>query len=140
AATTSAIFLGDPAPTRLSAWGVWWGRLLLWHLPARLLVLPGDSGPAHDLHTRQPKFKDWPNYLFAPQRAVEAKLAAAGPPYTETWGSVLTAIDEVFLSLENTDPAAYPARGPAALRPSPDRACGTSPHAPSQGALTCTKT
>jgi hypothetical protein len=120
ASTTSAIFLGDPAPpqgpagARLVAWAVWWGRLLLWHLPARLLVLPGDSGPAHDLHTRHPKLKDWPNYLFARQRAVEANLAVNGPPYTETWGSVFTAIDEVFLSLERLAPTDYPARGQAA--------------------------
>jgi hypothetical protein len=113
ASFTSAIFLGDPAPDpglpwfrRLVAWAGWFLRLLFVHLPGRLLIVPGDT-PCHDLHHRKPTLTTWPDYLFTRQRDVEDPRAHGWPPYTETWGSVLDSIDEVFLSLEKADPAEY---------------------------------
>jgi hypothetical protein len=138
ASFTSAIFLGDPAPgpdlgsvRRAVAWAWWLARLLFVHVPGRLLVVPGDT-PCHDLHHRRPSMANWADYLFERQRDVENLRPEDWPPYTETWGSVFDAINEVFLSLERADPAGFPPQQAApAGRPSarPVRA------APARGAV-----
>lgn len=100
------IFLGDRVPQGAgnpflgaARWGVWWARLLLVHLPARLFVLVGD-GPCHDFHHRHPRFADWPNYIHARQDDVGRgrESPTHWPAYTELWG-LGTALGAVLESL-----------------------------------------
>lgn len=103
---TTAIFFADPTPQfastatrleRLWGWGQWWFRFLTYHLPARALILPGDS-PCHDYHHRHPASKNWPNAIYARQQDLDAGCPGWPEPYLESWG-FLTAMDEVLKSL-----------------------------------------
>ncbi len=103
AGLTNAIFLGEPVPERHGsasrrawAWLRWAARMLLLHFPARFLVLTGDT-VCHDFHHRYPNTRDWPNYIFARQRDLEAGHPG-WPPYREVWG-LGSAINLVFDSL-----------------------------------------
>lgn len=115
ASLTYAVFLGEPVPpaqaSRLQAikvWSRWLGRMLFVHLPARYLVLTGDS-TCHDFHHRHPKSREWANYIFARQRDVE-EGHPGWPPYREVWG-LTAAINNVFDSLANCDPAEFDLTG-----------------------------
>jgi Fatty acid desaturase len=106
---TNAIFLGEVAPgpftpRRMRAWARWTVRMLAVHFPARYLVLTGDT-VVHDYHHRHPRSPDWPNYLFARQRDIDAGHPG-WPAYREVWGLV-SAIDLVFRSLSVADPDVY---------------------------------
>jgi hypothetical protein len=104
---TPCVFLGDAPPPRelrlsaplrwLGAWALWWVRLAGIGL-VRLLVLPGDSGPAHDYHHFEPR-GDWANYIAA-HRAFRAQLQRESGGRTdciEVWG-LIRAIDGSFRS------------------------------------------
>lgn len=101
---TQAVLLGDPVPEptlplgrKLWAWTRWVVRLLGVHLPLRYMVLPGDSGPAHDFHHRHIKSPAWAWAIFARQQD-----SAAGhpgwPAYTEVWG-FSTVLEAVLASI-----------------------------------------
>ncbi|GAA3237980.1 fatty acid desaturase [Dactylosporangium siamense] len=116
---THGIFLGEAVPDpalrgmrRARGWASWWLRMLFVHLFNRLFVLVGD-GPCHDYHHRFPRSAQWVNYPFARRDDI-----AAGHPmwlaYTEVWG-LRAAIDEVFSSLRQADPAIY-RREPVVVR------------------------
>jgi fatty acid desaturase len=114
AGLTNAIFVGEPAPAPApgwrgaAAWARWWLRMLAVHLPARYLVLTGDT-VVHDFHHRHPTSKRWPSYLFA--RRDDSDTGHAGwPAYREVWG-LRAGIDAMFDSLAAADPAEFdPAR------------------------------
>ena len=84
---TQAIFLGSPPPQGRSV-GAWssWAMKMLGHLSVRLVVLPGESGAAHDYHHFRPR-GDWANYMAA-RREHLAECAALGQGhlYREVWG------------------------------------------------------
>jgi hypothetical protein len=108
---TNAIFLGDRTPERTLpplrrglAWSRWAWRLVAVHAPVRYLVLTGDT-VCHDYHHRHPMSRDWPNYIFARQRDLEAGHPG-WPQYREVWGLV-PAINLVLDSLAKADPAEY---------------------------------
>ena len=84
------------------AWGYWAARMLFYHLPARALVLTGDS-PCHDYHHRYPTSKAWPNAIFERQADLDAGCPGWPEPYQETWG-LLEAMDETFKSLSQQPP------------------------------------
>lgn len=103
---TSAIFLGEHTPfldpsasnwNRCRAWTFWTLRMLGYHLPARALVLTGDT-PCHDYHHRHPGSKEWCNAIFARQHDLEAGCPGWPVSYQETWG-LLEAMNETFKSL-----------------------------------------
>jgi fatty acid desaturase len=111
ASLTNAIFIGEPVPDRslpaarrLLAWTRWTLRMALIHVPARYLVLTGDT-VVHDFHHRYPSSKEWFDYIFARQRDIDA-----GHPgwcaYHEVWG-LAPAITHVFASLSAADPDEY---------------------------------
>lgn len=104
---TYAVFMGEPAPQRYgstleraSGWTRWAARMLLIHLPARLVVLTGDT-VCHDFHHRYPRADNWANYMFA--RRDDASRGHPGwPPYREVWG-LTNAINLMFDSLSACD-------------------------------------
>ncbi|MFC6086607.1 fatty acid desaturase [Sphaerisporangium aureirubrum] len=111
AGLTNAVFLGEPVPSRglrgaarPLAWARWWLRMALVHFPARYLVLTGDT-VCHDFHHRYPMSRQWAGYLFA-READHAAGTPGWPPYRQVWGLV-PAIDLVFASLRDADPAEY---------------------------------
>lgn len=98
-----ARFCGSPVPRRSSSmaqaaceWLVWWGATLLYHLPARLLVVVGDL-PNHDFHHRFPASREWMVAAYARQHDIDTSAPGA-PAYVEVWG-LLQAIDRMFLGL-----------------------------------------
>jgi hypothetical protein len=104
---TVAIFCGEVTPQldssaswikRLGTWTKWWLRMLFYHLPARLLILTGDS-PCHDWHHRNITSREWIDCIFARQKEVER-----GEKYYESWG-LLNAIDKTFKSLSTQTPS-----------------------------------
>lgn len=110
---TAGRFMGEPAPPpgltgarRALAWGGWAARMLLVHLPFRLLVMVGDL-PQHDWHHRHIHARDWPNAAYARQRDIEAGLPGWPAPYTEVWG-LLQAVDAVFVLLSSLPPLGQP--------------------------------
>lgn len=118
AGLTNAIFIGEPAPTGATglrgaaAWARWALRMLAVHLPARYLVLTGDT-VVHDFHHRHPTSKQWANYLYA--RRDDAEGGASGwPAYREVWG-LRAGIEAMFDSLERADPAEFDPRRIAAV-------------------------
>jgi hypothetical protein len=108
---TIGIFTGAECPPpnlslmkNLTAWSWWWMRMLLFHLPTQLFILPGD-GCAHDFHHRYPSFPDWSNYIH--NRAKDlASAEAMGVPYREVWG-IHRAIQECFETLSLAEPNDY---------------------------------
>ncbi|KYF64591.1 hypothetical protein BE11_45505 [Sorangium cellulosum] len=120
---TAGRFMGEPAPPpglagvqRAWAWGRWAARMLLVHLPFRLLVMVGDL-PQHDWHHRHIQARDWPNAAYARQRDIEAGHPGWPEPYSEVWG-LLPAVDAVFVLLSSLPSLAQPSK-PA---PPPDAA------------------
>lgn len=108
ASLTNAIFIGEAAPApglpphrALAGWLRWTGRMLVIHLPARYLVLTGDT-VVHDFHHRYPASRQWQNYLFARQNDL-VEGHRGWPPYTAEWG-LKAAVDRVFDSLSVADP------------------------------------
>lgn len=104
---TAAIFCGEATPQldssiswikRFKTWTRWWVRMLVYHLPSRVMILTGDSAGGHDIHHRHPGFSDWINCIFERQKEVEA-----GEEYYQTWG-LLEAINETFKSLSTQTP------------------------------------
>lgn len=111
ASFTSAVFLGEAAPSdglapgaRWAAWLRWLVRMAAVHFPSRYLVLTGDT-VCHDFHHRHPNSDHWANYIFARQRDVETGQSGS-PPLQEVWGLV-PAINHVFESLSLADPEVY---------------------------------
>ena len=97
-------FCGSPLPDpslpsyrRALAWTTWLGATLLYHLPVRLMILPGDL-PQHDFHHRNPNTQHWTAAAYA--RQSDSDRAADGrPPYAEFWG-IHRAIEHVFRGLQ----------------------------------------
>ncbi|MBB5803129.1 hypothetical protein F4560_002897 [Saccharothrix ecbatanensis] len=111
AGLTNAIFLCSypppaelPGPRRAIGWLRWWAATVFVHFPNRYLVLTGDT-VCHDYHHRKPMARDWPDYVFARQRDLEAGHPG-WPPYTAAWG-LRAAIDRVFNSLSFADLDVY---------------------------------
>jgi fatty acid desaturase len=95
-------FLLDEAPERslprsrrTLAWGRWWARLLCYHLPVRVAVLPGDS-IHHDHHHRHPRTEQWTISTFERFDHLENGCPGfADYPHSHAW-SLGEAIDRVF--------------------------------------------
>lgn len=107
-ASTHAIFLGEPLPTKtnnplknLLAYSIWWFRMLIFHLFPRVFVLVGDT-PCHDHHHRHPSAKNWTNYIYA-RHEDSQKTRHAKMPYQEIWG-FLNAIDISFTAMSQVKP------------------------------------
>jgi hypothetical protein len=97
---TAGRFMAEPAPTDpwytfrgLLAWGRWWMRISLLHLPARIFVMVGDL-PQHDWHHRHPTQK-WTLAAFSRQWDIEAGCPKWPEGYTEVWG-LNNAINSLF--------------------------------------------
>jgi hypothetical protein len=86
---------GRPAATVL-AWSRWLLRLAFYHLPARILVVPGDLSQ-HDFHHRFPSSAHWVRAAYARQQDIDAGHPK-WPEYTDVWG-IAVAIDHVFTIL-----------------------------------------
>ena len=106
ATMTAAIFFADATPqlsddtstiSKLYHWSMWWTRFLLYHLPARALVLPGDAAN-HDFHHCHPASPHWTHAHFARQQDLENGCPGWPSPYTESWG-LHNAIHDVLVSL-----------------------------------------
>jgi len=95
-------FLLDPAPDRalprwrrVTGWALWWSRLVFYHLPMRVAVLPGDS-MHHDHHHRHPRTEEWTSSSY--ERFDHLRHGCPGFedfPHTHAW-SLAEAIDRVF--------------------------------------------
>lgn len=84
------------------AWIAWGLEHLCYHLPVRLLILPGDL-PQNDFHHRNPATPEWTNAAYA--RAADAAFVKQGwPPYSEFWG-LHCAIGHVFEQLAQLKPS-----------------------------------
>lgn len=107
-------FLLDEAPPRtlptvrrIAAWAVWWLRLLGYHLPVRVAVLPGDS-IHHDHHHRHPRTEQWTMSTY--ERFDHLENGCPGfidYPHTHAW-SLGEATDRVFTRMSaapRPDPA-----------------------------------
>jgi fatty acid desaturase len=70
-----------PAVVLALAVPAWWAAMLLWYLPLRLFILPGDLS-AHDWHHRHPCSRDWVRAKYAREEAITAGETG----YTEEWG------------------------------------------------------
>lgn len=92
-------FCGEPVPDApisdfprwIAGWSKWWGRLLLLHLPYRVLVLQGDLSQ-HDLHHRRPH-SDWANAAYARRDDIIAGTPGWPLGYIDVWGSVVDHLD-----------------------------------------------
>lgn len=106
ATMTAAIFFGEATPSfskdasklhKLYRWTIWWTRFLLYHLPARALVLPGDA-PCHDFHHRRPRSTEWTHAYFARQQDLDKGCPGWPKNYIHSWG-LGNAINDVLISL-----------------------------------------
>lgn len=95
-------FLGEAPPRNQSllAWVVWGLRMVAYHLPVRIVILPGEL-PEHDWHHRNPHNPDWSNGIYAREWDREAPCLGLPETYTEIWG-LFNAIDHVFECLSKT--------------------------------------
>jgi fatty acid desaturase len=96
-----------PAGRRIAAWARWWLRLVGYHLPVRVAVLPGDS-IHHDHHHRHPRTEQWTMSTF--ERFEHLENGCPGfttYPHTHAW-SLGEAMDRVFTRM-----SAAPLPGPA---------------------------
>jgi len=95
-------FLLDPAPDqslppsrRLVGWVRWSVRLVFYHLPVRVAVLPGDS-MHHDHHHRHPRTEQWTASTYERfAHLLEGCPGFADLPHSQAW-SLGEAIDRVF--------------------------------------------
>ncbi len=78
------------------AWLNWLLRMVLYHLPVRIAILPGIL-PVHDYHHRHGSNNDWVNEIYSRQHEIES--GATG--YVDIWG-LHNALDYVFEHLSNT--------------------------------------
>jgi hypothetical protein len=118
-------FCGSAVPQRAAAHGSrlrWCGQWLAWvaahlfyHLPVRILVLPGDL-PQHDFHHRRPNTRQWTQATHARQSDLEWVAASESDeaPYLHFWGLHL-AISHVLDGIARAAPR--PAMDPACLSP-----------------------
>lgn len=97
---------GLPATASARAWARWTARLCLYHLPARILVVPGDLSQ-HDFHHRRPSTPDWVRAAYARQQDIDSGHEG-WPAYTDIWG-VGSAIAHVFAILSEEQPATWSA-------------------------------
>jgi len=103
-------FLLDPAPSRAlpwerraGRWALWWARLLFYHLPVRVAVLPGDL-VHHDHHHRHPRTADWPNSTYERFDHLQNGCKEFTDfPHTHSW-SIGEAIDRVFTRMSAAPP------------------------------------
>jgi fatty acid desaturase len=92
-----------PAPQRYRRWLLWWVRLVFYHLPTRIAVLPGYT-LHHDHHHRHPQTEDWANATY--ERAEHVWNGCPGfldHPHTHAW-SLGEAIDRVFTRMAAAPP------------------------------------
>jgi hypothetical protein len=87
---------GDNAVVYGLHWMLWVLEHALYHLPVRLVVLPGDL-PQHDFHHRNPGTMRWPNATYAREDDVN-EGDPRWPPYLEFWG-LHNAIAHVFAGI-----------------------------------------
>jgi hypothetical protein len=98
-------FCGDPVPERGAVnWLRWTARLAFYHLPARVLVVPGDLSQ-HDFHHRFPSSAHWVRAAYARQEDITAGHPR-WPAYTDVWG-LRVAIGHVFTILSEETPATW---------------------------------
>lgn len=103
-------FLLDSAPDpslspgrRAGGWIRWWIRFLLYHLPVRIAVLPGDS-MHHDHHHRHPRTEEWTMSTYERFDHVQNGCPGfADWPHTHAW-SLGEAIDRVFTRMSAAPP------------------------------------
>ena len=90
-ATPNDSFLESPLD-----WLTWISRMLFYHLPVKIAILPNMLA-AHDFHHRHGSNNDWVNEIYCRQQEIEA--GAEG--YLNIWG-LHSALDYVFEHLSNT--------------------------------------
>jgi len=78
------------------AWIGWLFRMIFYHLPVRIAVLPGTL-PEHDFHHKYPSDSNWMNGKYSRQREIDAGVQG----YVDIWG-LHNALDYVFEHLSNT--------------------------------------
>lgn len=78
----------------LLSWAGWIAEHLFYHLPVRVLVLPGDL-PQHDFHHRNPGTNDWARATYAREEDSRVAEGSQWPHYQEFWG-LHVAIGHVF--------------------------------------------
>jgi fatty acid desaturase len=113
-------FLLDPAPApdlalgrRIASWCRWWARMIFYHVPVRMAVLPGDS-IHHDHHHRHPRTEQWTISTYERFDHVENGCPGfADLPHSHAW-SLGEAIDRVFTRM-----SAAPLPGPEILARNP---------------------
>ncbi|MDH6114564.1 hypothetical protein P3T36_000964 [Kitasatospora sp. MAP12-15] len=100
-------FNGDALPAKglgllgsLGAWSRWTLRLAFYHLPSRILVVPGDLSQ-HDFHHRKPSTFEWVRAGYARQQDIDAGHPN-WPAYTDVWG-LGVAINRVFTILSEEE-------------------------------------
>lgn len=81
---------------QMVSWAIWLAEHLFYHLPVRVLVLPGDL-PQHDFHHRNPATRAWTQAAYA-RELEHLRLDPAWPAYQEFWG-LHAAINHVFAQL-----------------------------------------
>jgi hypothetical protein len=103
-------FCGKRAPSgrgggrvrRAIDWTLWVAEHLVYHLPVRLVVLPGDLSQ-HDFHHRNPSTTKWTTAIYA--RDEDAREGdRRWPPYKEFWG-LHHAISHVFQGITSSTAA-----------------------------------
>lgn len=82
-------------------WMIWSLEHLFYHLPTRLVILPGDLSQ-HDFHHRNPATLQWTEAAFARENDI-ANGDTRWPPYQEFWG-LHTAIFHVFDGISKVRP------------------------------------
>lgn len=89
---TVPVFLGETPPEQGGslAWGRWWLRIG-GHVLARVILLPGDSGPGHDLHHLDAR-GDWANHIAERLTINAMRRHRDLPPFGGVWG-YLNALD-----------------------------------------------
>lgn len=104
-------FTGDPLPERgrgaaaaIRGWTRWTLRLAFYHLPARILVVPGDLSQ-HDFHHRFPSSSHWVRAAYGRQEDIDAGHPR-WPAYTDVWG-LSVAIGHVFTILSEEQPTTW---------------------------------
>ncbi|MFE9426693.1 fatty acid desaturase [Kitasatospora sp. NPDC006697] len=103
-------FNGDELPAKglglaaVGAWTRWTLRLAFYHLPARILVVPGDLSQ-HDFHHRKPSTFKWLQAAYARQQDIDAGHPG-WPAYTDVWG-LGVAIDRVFTILSEEEESSW---------------------------------